>query len=77
MIISNAINAKFTVDIGGTDFFILMDTTRDLSIQVTGLRGLRIQNYEFHIHRNGDSSDPGYHFNPETVNRLRLIFFKY
>ena len=40
MIISNAIYAKFTEDIGGIDFFILMDTTRDLGILVTGFRGL-------------------------------------
>ena len=74
MIISNAINSKFTEDIGGIDFFILMDTTRDLSIQVKGLRGLKSGNYEFHIHGNGDCSDAGSYFNPEMVNRLRLIF---
>ena len=76
MIISNAINAKFTEDIGGIDFFILMDTTRDLSIQVTGLRGLKSRNYEFRIHGNGDCRDLGSHFNPEMVNCLRLIFIQ-
>ena len=51
-----------------------MDATRDLSIQVTGLRGLKSGKHGFHVHENGDCSDPGSHFNPEMVNRLRLIF---
>ena len=76
MNISNAIIGKFTEDIGGIDFFILMDTTRDFSIQVAGLRGLKVGNYEFHIHGNGDCNYPGSNFSPEMVNRLRLIFFQ-
>ena len=72
MIISNANNVKFTEDIGGIDFFILMDTTRDLSIQVTGLRGLKSGKHGFHIHENGDCRDPGSHFNPEMVRLIRI-----
>ena len=53
-----------------------MDATRDLSIQVTGLRGLKSGKHGFHVHENGDCSDPGSHFNPEMVNCLRLIFFQ-
>merc|ERR1712126_535025 len=35
------------------------------SIQVTGLHGLKSGKHGFHIHENGDCSDPGAHFNPE------------
>ena len=76
MITSNVINTKFTEDIGGTASFIQMDATRDLSIQVTGLRGLKSGKHGFHVHENGDCSDPGSHFNPEMVNCLRLIFIQ-
>ena len=76
MITSNVINAKFTDDIGGTASFIQMDATRDLSIQVTGLRGLKSGKHGFHVHENGDCSDPGSHFNPEMVGNFWPIFFK-
>ena len=45
-----------------------MDATKDLSIQVTGLRGLKSGKHGFHIHENGDCLNPGAHFNPEMVN---------
>ena len=41
--------------------------TKDLSIQVTGLKGLKSGKHGFHIHENGDCTNPGAHFNPEMV----------
>jgi len=52
-------------DIRGSATFIQIDPTKDLSIQVTGLHGLKSGKHGFHIHENGDCSDPGAHFNPE------------
>ena len=54
-------------DIRGSASFIQMDASKDLSIQITGLRGLKTGKHGFHIHENGDCKDPGTHFNPEMV----------
>ena len=64
-------NLYFTADIRGSATFIQIDPTKDLSIQVTGLHGLKSGKHGFHIHENGDCSDPGAHFNPEMVNVLK------
>ena len=65
-------NLYFTADIRGSATFIQIDPTKDLSIQVTGLHGLKSGKHGFHIHENGDCSDPGAHFNPEMVNVLKI-----
>ena len=68
-------NLYFTDDIRGSATFIQIDPTKDLSIQVTGLHGLKSGKHGFHIHENGDCSDPGAHFNPEMVNVLKIIHY--
>ena len=54
-------------DIRGSASFIQMDAAKDLSIQITDLRGLKTGKHGFHIHENGDCKNPGSHFNPEMV----------
>ena len=65
---SKTFHFKILEDIHGSATFIQIDATKDLSIQVTGLRGLKSGKHGFHIHENGDCTNPGAHFNPEMVN---------
>ena len=58
---------SFLVDIQGSALFYQSNPTNDLSIQVTGLKGLKSGKHGFHIHENGDCTNPGSHFNPEMV----------
>ena len=58
---------SFIVDIQGSALFYQSNPTKDLSIQVTGLKGLKSGKHGFHIHENGDCTNPGAHFNPEMV----------
>ena len=67
-------NVFYTENIRGTATFIQIDPTKDLSIQVTALHGLKSGKHGFHIHENGDCSDPGAHFNPEMVNVLKNTY---
>ena len=61
----------FLVDVQGSALFYQSNPSKDLSIQVTGLKGLKSGKHGFHIHENGDCRNPGAHFNPEMV-----IYFK-
>ena len=61
---------SFLVDVRGSALFYQSNPTKDLSIQVTDLKGLKSGKHGFHIHENGDCRNPGAHFNPEMV-----IFF--
>ena len=58
---------SFLVDVQGSALFYQSNPTKDLSIQVTGLKGLKSGKHGFHIHENGDCRNPGAHFNPEMV----------
>ena len=58
---------SFLVDVQGSALFYQSNPTKDLSIQVTGLKGLKSGKHGFHIHENGDCTNPGAHFNPEMV----------
>ena len=58
---------SFLVDVQGSALFYQSNPTKDLSIQVTGLKGLNSGKHGFHIHENGDCRNPGSHFNPEMV----------
>ena len=58
---------SFLVDVQGSALFYQSNPTKDLSIQVTGLKGLKSGKHGFHIHENGDCRNPGSHFNPEMV----------
>merc|ERR1711944_117784 len=51
-------------DIKGHITFRQADPSSSLSINVRGIEGLKTGFHGFHIHENGDCSDPGSHFNP-------------
>ena len=55
-------------DIKGHITFRQVDASSSLSINVRGIEGLKTGFHGFHIHENGDCSDPGSHFNPEGVS---------
>merc|ERR1719367_694918 len=40
------------------------DASSPVSLNVRGIEGLKTGFHGFHIHENGDCSDPGSHFNP-------------
>jgi len=54
-------------DIKGHITFRQVDASSSLSINVRGIEGLKAGFHGFHIHENGDCSDPGSHFNPEGM----------
>ena len=58
----------FSEDIKGHITFRQADALSSLSINVRGIEGLKTGFHGFHIHENGNCSDPGSHFNPEGVS---------
>jgi len=52
-------------DIKGHITFRQADAASSLSINVRGIEGLKTGFHGFHIHENGNCSDPGSHLNPE------------
>ena len=71
---SNAFISYFIADIKGSVGFTQRDATSNLFLNVRGIEGLETGFHGFHIHENGDCSDPGSHFNPMMVfqNKLQL-----
>merc|ERR1711993_97074 len=52
------------VDIKGSIRFNQQDVSSNLFLNVRGVSGLQTGFHGFHIHENGDCTDPGSHFNP-------------
>ena len=66
--ISTEKSILFIADIKGHITFRQADALSSLSINVRGIEGLKTGFHGFHIHENGNCSDPGSHFNPEGVS---------
>ena len=74
------------MDIKGSIRFNQQDVSSNLFLNVRGVSGLQTGFHGFHIHENGDCTDPGSHFNPmmvclneirNQVSRLVLNFIRY
>ena len=55
------------MDIKGSIRFNQQDVSSNLYLNVRGVSGLQTGFHGFHIHENGDCTDPGSHFNPMMV----------
>ena len=55
------------MDIKGSIRFNQQDVSSNLFLNVRGVSGLQTGFHGFHIHENGDCTDPGSHFNPMMV----------
>ena len=61
------------MDIKGSIRFNQQDASSNLFLNVLGVSGLQTGFHGFHIHENGDCTDPGSHFNPMMVCLNEII----
>ena len=70
------------MDIKGSIRFNQQDVSSNLFLNVRGVSGLQTGFHGFHIHENGDCTDPGSHFNPmmvclnEIINQVSRLVLK-